>query len=239
MKLTNLIRCILFDILFYSVTAIITILGAPSLLTYRSARWVSDFYIHVVMFLVRNVLGIRCHFRPVPPKVNSRGRILAVKHQSAWETLALRYYYPDAVGVAKQTLFWSPFGWYLYRLGFIPVNRAGGSKALQGMMRTVQQRLDSGIDVIIYPEGTRRAVDAPPVYKSGIYGLYRYCRAEVQPIAHNSGYCWGKRALYRCPGVIGMVECAAIAEGLSKEEFMTLLEERIEGTCASLKQPAK
>lgn len=236
MKLTNLLRCILFDILFYLVTVLITFLGAPSLLTYRSARLVSDFYINVVMFLVRNVLGIYCNFQPMPPKSNGRGRLLAVKHQSAWETLALRYYYPDAVGVAKQTLFWSPFGWYLRRLGFISINRSGGSKALQGMMRGVQQQLDKGVDVILYPEGTRRAVDAPPVYKSGIYGLYRYCRAEVRPIAHNSGYCWGKRALRRCPGEIGMVECAPIAEGLGKEEFMTLLEERIEGACAVLNQ---
>ena len=234
MKIFDFFRALAFDCLFYPLTAIITVLCAPSLLTYRSARWVSDRYIILVMFLIRAVLGIRDEFHP--KESSGRGRILAVKHQAAWETFALRYYYPNAVGVAKQSLFWSPFGWYLLRLGFIPVNRSGGAKALQGMMRTVQQRLDAGIDVIIYPEGTRRAVDAPPKYKSGIYGLYRYCRAEVLPIAHNAGYFWTRKSWQRRSGAVQMVECPPITQDLAKQEFMHLLEQRIEGAYHRLNQ---
>lgn len=234
MKMVNIVRSLVFDGLFYPITLAMAILGAPSLLRYSSARWVADRYVVLVMFLIRHVLGIRCDFHATPRAQNTRGRILAVKHQSMWETFALRYYYPDAVGVAKQSLFLSPFGWYLHRLGFIPVNRSGGAKALQKMMRTVQQRLDEGIDVIIYPEGTRTSPSAPPRYKSGIYGLYRYCGAEVLPIAHNSGVFWRKNPLRRHPGEVGMRACPVIAQGLDKQAFMTLLEERIEGAYQTL-----
>ncbi|NQY82364.1 MAG: 1-acyl-sn-glycerol-3-phosphate acyltransferase [Alphaproteobacteria bacterium] len=231
-KPKNLWRCLAFDAVLYPVTISLALLGLPCLLSYCGTRWLSDRYVRLVMFLVHNVLGIRSDFRPKNPIAPGRGRILAVKHQSAWETLALRYYYPNAVGVAKQVLFWLPFGWYMWRLGYIPIDRGGGAKALQKMMRTVRQRLDAGIDVIVYPEGTRRLVGAPPVYKIGIYGLYRYCAAEILPIAHDSGKTWGKRPLHRAAGEVQVLEGKPIAQGLDKAAFMHELERRIEDGCA-------
>ena len=223
-------RCLLFDSVLYPSSLAMVVAGLPLLVSRRASVWLSGVWVRWIMACARVILGIDCHFRPRAPRSSSRGRILVVNHQSAWETIALKYYYPDSVGVAKRELFWLPFGWYMRRIGYIPIDRGGSAVALRRMIAQVRDRLDRGMDVVIYPEGTRRPVDASPEYRSGIYGLYHHCDADLLPIVHDSGFTWGRRPFARRSGEVRMREGAVIPGGLDKRDFFAVLEQRLSGT---------
>ena len=233
------LRCLLYDCLMYPYTLVLATLGLPCLLSKRAVCILADLWLAGFFFLNRHVLGIKCHFQPqpLPRQDGTRGVLIAAKHQSAWETLALRRYYPQAVMVAKRELFLLPFGWYMWRIGFIPLNRGGHAKALKKLICAVKKRLDEGHDVIIFPEGTRRVVGAPPAYKTGIYGLYHHAEVTVLPLALNSGHVWGCRPLYRQPGEVSIAVAEPITVGLNKQDFMHLLQQRIETAYQALPDP--
>ena len=56
--------------------------------------------------------------------------------------------------------------------------------------------------LIIYPEGTRRAPGDEPVYKYGIVELYAQLGLPVVPVAHVAGLWWPRRKFLRYPGTI-------------------------------------
>ena len=64
---------------------------------------------------------------------------------------------------------WIPlFGWYVLKQRMIPVDRGAKGKVMLEVMRRTAEELQSGRQLIIYPEGTRRAPGAAPDYKFGI-----------------------------------------------------------------------
>ena len=82
--------------------------------------------------------------------------------------------------------------------------------------------------VVIFPEGTRRAPGAEPRYKYGIVHLYAETGAACLPIALNSGLFWPRRSFRRYPGTIVAEILAPIAPGLAKPVFAQTLQAAIE-----------
>jgi 1-acyl-sn-glycerol-3-phosphate acyltransferase len=70
------------------------------------------------------------------------------------------------------------------------------------MLREAKKRIADGREIIIFPEGTRRAPGAPPDYKTGIVLLYEALGVPCVPLALNSGVFWPRRSLERRPGTI-------------------------------------
>ena len=80
--------------------------------------------------------------------------------------------------------------------------------------------------ILIFPEGTRRKIGAPPEYKSGIAGLYAMLKVPCIPVALNSGLYW--HGIIGRPGTIVIEFLDPIAPGTPRREFMKTLETRIE-----------
>jgi 1-acyl-sn-glycerol-3-phosphate acyltransferase len=158
------------------------------------------------------------------------GFIVASKHQSAWETMALAASVPEPRYILKRELMWVPlFGFYLKRTGQVPINRGKRSEAIAAMNKAAELAIREGGQLLIFPEGTRRPVDAPPAYKMGVAHLYEALNAPVVPVALNAGVFWPRRTFFKYPGTIIMEFLPPIQPGLAKEEFLALLQERIEG----------
>ncbi len=88
--------------------------------------------------------------------------LVAAKHQSALETLALVTVLDDFTYILKRELMWLPlFGWYLARSEMVAIDRSKGSRALALMNEEAAAAMADGRRLIIFPEGTRRAVGAP------------------------------------------------------------------------------
>ena len=88
------------------------------------------------------------------------------------------------------------------------------------MLREARKRIEAGREIIIFPEGTRRAPGAPPSYKTGVVLLYEALGVPCVPVALNSGLFWPRRSLTRRPGTIIVEILEPIPPGLPKKEFL-------------------
>ncbi len=96
---------------------------------------------------------------------------------------------------------WIPFfGWYARKARLIPVDRSAGLAALTRMTALAQKELERARQLIIFPEGTRRAPGAEPAYKPGVVHLYGKVGVACVPLALNSGLFWPRRSLPPLPG---------------------------------------
>ena len=93
--------------------------------------------------------------------------------------------------------------------------------------------------ILVFPEGTRRAPDAAPDYKSGATALYLKLKVPCVPFALNSGLFWPRRRLLRRPGTIVVEFLPAIPPGLPRKEFERRLVEAIEPATARLVAQAR
>lgn len=161
--------------------------------------------------------------------------ILAPKHQSFWDTIAFFPYLSDPVYILKRELMWIPmFGWYLKKVKMIPINRGSRSRALKQALVEAKSRMDEGRQLIIYPEGTRRAPGAEPAYKWGIAEIYASLGVPVVPVAHVAGLYWPRRKFLRYPGTLRARFLPPIEPGLEKQAFMDRLIAETEAGCDEL-----
>ena len=110
----------------------------------------------------------------------------------------------------------------------IRIDRAGGARALRGLIEGGRAALDRGAPIAIFPEGTRVAPGEHRPYHPGVAALYRHLDCTVVPVALNSGVFWGRRSFVKRPGRIVVEFLPPIAPGLERKDFMTELERRLE-----------
>ena len=233
-------RSLLFNVLFYVTTTLFVVLGSPLLLAPR--RWaMAAFAIHArfELFLLRLIVGTKYEVRGAE-KLPDGPCLVASKHQSAWETFGLIPLFHDPALLMKRELFWIPFhGWFSRKFEMIQVDRDKGPTALRRMLREARKRVEAGREIIIFPEGTRRAPSAPPDYKTGVVLLYEALGVPCVPVALNSGLFWPRRSLLRRPGTIVVEFLDPIPAGLGKAEFLHRLEATIEGASNRLLAEAR
>ncbi len=155
--------------------------------------------------------------------------IFATKHQSAWETIAFLVIGPRFSAILKKELQWIPlYGWFLAKIGMVPIDRKAGRRALKKMVARAKQEIARGRCIWVAPEGTRVPPGETRPYHSGIAAVYKDLGVPVVPIALNSGVFWPRKSFTKWPGTITLEYLEPIEPGLSRQEFMAILQERIE-----------
>jgi 1-acyl-sn-glycerol-3-phosphate acyltransferase len=223
------IRSFVFNVLFYLNLLIYFIIAIPTLVMPRMAIVkLATSWGRTNNRLLRLVCGITVEYRGLE-KIPQGALLVASKHQSLWETFALLPLFADPAFILKRELQWMPFfGWYAMKAGMIPVDRGRRGQALADMTERARVELARGRQIVIFPEGTRRAPGAEPSYKFGIAHLYGETGIACLPIALNSGMFWPRRSFIRYPGTIVAEVLDPIAPGLSKEAFAARLQQDIE-----------
>jgi 1-acyl-sn-glycerol-3-phosphate acyltransferase len=237
---SGMARSLLFNFLFYLTTVLYLVLGSP--LLFGPRRWAMAALANHARFelwLLRTVAGTKLEVRG-QEKLPDGPCLVAAKHQSAWETFGFIPLFRDPALLMKRELFWIPLhGWFSHKFEMIPVDRDKGPTALRRMLREAKKRIADRREIIIFPEGTRRAPGAPPDYKTGIVLLYAALGVPCVPLALNSGAFWPRRSLERRPGTIIVEFLDPIPPGLPKGEFIKRLIEAIETASARLLAEAK
>ena len=210
--------------LFMALLAIATVLTVSLLLcgfwlpAYRRRALIVP-YVNLVMWLIENILGIRCRVLGVE-NIPASPCVIIAKHQSAWETFALQQVFRLTAFVYKKELHWLPFfGWGLWLMPFVAIDRGAGKEALNQVVERGRRRLAEGYSIVIFPEGTRVAPGHKRRYKAG--GAYLAVQAGVPavPVALNSGECWKRQAFLKTPGTVTLSVGPAIdPAGLSADE---------------------
>lgn len=175
------------------------------------ARWrfsyaVARAWTQTALLSLRLLCGVR-HEVQGRAWLPDRPAVVMTKHQSAWETLAQLSILPPQCWVLKRELLAVPFfGWALRALKPIPVARGkgGGRSALQDVVETGTVRLDEGLWVVVFPEGTRVKPGEERRYRAGGAHLAVHAEALVVPVAHNAGSHWLAGTVLKIPGTITM-----------------------------------
>lgn len=200
------LRSLLFTaFLFLSVPVHATgvLLMAP--FGYRACYQVAVNWARVNLWLLDKLCGL--HFEVEGAEhIPGEPCVLYWKHESVFETLAGAVRFPPQTWVVKRELMWLPFfGWGLALLKPIAINRQAGRTAVKQVMSQGRQRLESGLFVVIYPEGTR--VLPGHERRFGISGaaLAKSAGRPILPVAHNAGDFWPRRSFLKRPGTIRVV----------------------------------
>ena len=148
--------------------------------------------------------------------------IVFAKHQSTWETIALQQIFPLQVWVAKRELMWIPFfGWGLALMKCIHIKRGSGKAAVNQLVTQGKARMNEGIWVVIFPEGTRIPAGEAGRYRIGGAVLAEQTGRSIVPVAHNAGEYWPRRSFIKRPGVIQVRIGAPISpNGKSAQEIL-------------------
>ena len=209
-------RAIVYALIFYPAT-LLFVLGCfvGSLFGSRPMRAV----VHAWTDFNHRLAGLLGTRIEVEGTIPQGAYLIAVKHQSMFETLELVRLAKTPIIVLKRELSQIPgFGWATRRYGVIPVDRDAGAKALREMLAEGKRAVASGRPVIIYPEGTRVRPGETPPLQSGFAGLYRALGLPVVPVAVDSGLTWGAN-LPRRAGTVRFRVGEPIPAGLKRDEI--------------------
>lgn len=235
------IRSLIFNLLFYLMLVCWIILAIPTFLMPRSAiMHIARNWARSSVWLMRVICNIKVEYRGLE-KIPQGPLIVASKHQSMWETFALLQFFDQPLFILKRELKWIPFfGWYLIKSDMIGVDRTAGGRSLLQMARSAGEQVRRGRQLIIFPEGTRTPVDAPPNYKPGVAQIYAGSGVECLPVALNSGLFWPRRTFMRYPGTLVVEFLDPLPPGLKRNEFIvrvsTVIEEATNRLVAAARQ---
>jgi len=229
------LRSALFNLVFYVNLALFLVLGSGFYFTPR--KWsirALQAWARTSLFWLRLIAGTKIEVRGLS-NIPQGPCLVAGKHQSFWETFAILPLLDDPAMVLKKELTLIPFfGWFIYKFRMIPVERSAGTQALRALIARAEEAVSEGRQVVIMPEGTRRAPDDPPDYKPGAAAVYGRLDVPCVPFGLNSGLFWPRRRFLRRPGTIVISFLPAIPPGLPRKAFQTRLETAIEAETARL-----
>jgi 1-acyl-sn-glycerol-3-phosphate acyltransferase len=227
---------------FYAGYIVVTILwGSLSVLI----AWVFPFrfrfhfvigcWTRIVLFWLRACCGIRVQIHG-RENIPSEPCIVFVKHESTWETLFIQTLFAPQATLVKRELLHIPFfGWAFRLLRPIAINRDDPRSALRTLIREGKARLDQGIWVVLFPEGTRVPLGESRGFQIGGAALAESSGRPVLVVAHNAGQFWPAHRLGKRPGVIRVEVCSPIeTSGMRRKAINALAESAMSSAMTTL-----
>ena len=229
------IRAFAFNLDSVIWTVLIGILALPLLALPRPVNMrFGRLWAQSVLVLLRVGVGLDYEVRG-RDRLPQGGYIVALKHQSAWDALAVPIVLGDPAVVVKRELLWLPiYGWYAGRAGSIAIDRKGGAGALRRMVAVARPVIAAERPVVSFPQGTRAAPGTRLPYQPGVAALYQALAVPLVPAAVNSGLYWGRRSFLKRPGHIVLEFLEPIPPGWPRQQLMAELEKRIENATMAL-----
>jgi 1-acyl-sn-glycerol-3-phosphate acyltransferase len=231
------LRSLFFVVQMYLALLIMGFLYLPWVLVSRRGAYAACIhYCKYVRWTAGWMVGIKSEIRGTVPDTEV---LIGAKHQSFWDVILIVSEVKKPKFIMKKSLLSVPiWGWFALRIGCVPVSRGRRAEAIKKMVRDVTSGRAPAGQLIIYPQGTRVAPGNDLPYKIGTFVLYEETGQKVVPAGTNAGLFWPKYGIMRHPGLAVVEFLDPIEQGLGKEEFMSVLKERIEECSNNLMKEA-
>ena len=129
--------------------------------------------------------------------------VIVSNHQGQWETFSMQYLFHPLCTLLKRELLYIPlWGWAMSLLHPIAINRSKPKQAILQTLDEGSKRLQEGLFVLLFPEGTRIEAGKVGHYARSSFELAKRNNVKVLPICHNSGNCWPAHKFIKRPGTI-------------------------------------
>jgi 1-acyl-sn-glycerol-3-phosphate acyltransferase len=202
----QLLRSILFTVLFFSITALYAIAVLATVwMPHRERCALARSWGTVLLWLVDKLCGLTYRVTGIenlPPGAH----IAMWKHSSSWETFAQAVIFPAQSWVLKREIMWIPLvGWATHFMRPIAIDRGSGVSAMKRVLAQGKNRLDNGLWVMIFPEGTRVGVNETRKYGVSGAWLAAHVGCKIIPVAHDAGKFWPRRGWVKKAGTIQVV----------------------------------
>ena len=232
----NFIRAIFYYIAFYLATivhgivCVVVAKGMPFEKRFRFVTSLNFFYV----FLIRWCCGIQVKIEGYENLPKSGAYVVVANHQSEWETIFFQTLIRPHCIVLKQELLKIPFfGWALALLDPIALDRSQKRGALKQLLGQGKDRLERGVPIVIFPQGTRLPTGELGVFNKGGAMLAASAQVPLIPMAHNAGLYWPGKSLLKKPGTITLrigTPIETLDRGVSElhEESVTWLKEQMQ-----------
>jgi 1-acyl-sn-glycerol-3-phosphate acyltransferase len=202
------------------LTALVTVFWGTSALFIslvdRKGRWVHACASNWGASIFR-ICNVRVQVEGAEKLDASQSYVVMANHRSLFDipTVLTSLPFPFRM-LAKASLFRVPFmGWYMSRVGYIPVEREDPRKA-RTSLDNAAKRVASGLSVLVFPEGTRSPEGKVKRFKRGGINLAHAAGVPVVPVAiMNSGRLLPRGSWHADPGVITM----RIGDPIDPSEF--------------------
>ncbi len=190
-------------LLMVLATLVITTLVLTAyLLPFRFRYFLANQWIKFVLWATEKVCGLSYEVEGLA-NIPTNNAIVLCNHQSAWETIALQNIFPVQSFLLKRELLWLPvWGWAMAALDPISINRNTPTTALRSLLSQGIDRLEQGLWVVIFPEGTRVEPGKKKKFNAGGSLLAERSGYPIIPVAHNAGNYWPKNSFLKKPGKI-------------------------------------
>jgi 1-acyl-sn-glycerol-3-phosphate acyltransferase len=221
-----LLRSALYAGWFYGIT-IVMCLVSPLVRVFAPGRTraFATSWARLVLWPLRPICGITWQVtgrENLPPDGPT---LIASMHQSAFDTLVWFLITPKPTYVLKRELTRIPlFGKMLLTTGMIPVDRDAGAAAIRGLLRETDRAVNEGMQMVIFPEGTRVAPGARLPLQPGIAAMAARTGLPVVPVVTSSGLYWGRRSFLKHPGTIQVTILPPIPSGTPRQTLMERLD---------------
>jgi 1-acyl-sn-glycerol-3-phosphate acyltransferase len=146
----------------------------------ESVVWVGRQWVRWIL----GTCGIRVEVDGLENLDPAQAYVLMSNHQSVFDIAALIATLPVSWRfVAKRELTWIPFfGWALVGGGHVIIDRGRRERAIRSLERAAE-RIRTGTNVIIFPEGTRSTGGTLGDFKSGGFHLAIAAKVPILPIS--------------------------------------------------------
>jgi 1-acyl-sn-glycerol-3-phosphate acyltransferase len=182
-----------------------------------------------VAFLERTLLGLNYKMEG-KENLPALPYVVAMQHQSAWETCKLLLWFPNVAIVLKEELLHVPlWGPCMQHYGCIPVKRSKKPEDLKQFLTSARAMVQAGRAIVIYPQGTRTRPGMSSPYNKGVVVLQEELGLPIVPMTLNSGEFWARGAFLKYAGTINVQIHPPIPPGLPREEVMDRIKKLYEG----------
>lgn len=235
----RLLRHLLFYLGYILVLVLVTLLLLLQFFTpFAHRHHFAGYWPRFTIWWLKQTCGVDYEISGLE-KIPSTPAIIMSNHQSTWETMAIQGLFPPLVWILKRELLFVPFfGWALLVLHSIAIDRSKGKQARDQLITQGIKRLQEGIHIVVFPEGTRVPAGEKRKYKPGGAVLAEKAGVPVVPVAHNAGYFWPRHGFFTTPGKIRMVVGDPIdTSGLNAAQINARVQQWIEAQLDQLGAP--